>query len=66
MVTLKDILHRCNVPLSTVSKALKDSPEIGKETIVMVQEMAEEMGYHPHSAARALKTNRAYNIGVIF
>ncbi len=66
MVTLKNIAERCNVSLSTVSKALKDSPEIGRETILMVQEMAEEMGYHPNSAARALKTNRTYNIGVIF
>ena len=55
MVTLKDISHRCNVPLSTVSKALKDSPEIGKETIVMVQEMAEEMGYHPIRQPEPLK-----------
>ncbi|MDC7124422.1 MAG: LacI family DNA-binding transcriptional regulator [Spirochaetales bacterium] len=66
MVTLKDIAEKCNVSLSTVSKALNGSSEIGARTIERVNAVAEEMGYHPNSAARALKTNRSYNIGVIF
>ena len=66
MVTLKDIARECGVSFSTVSKALKGSNEISSETIKFVQAKADEMGYHPNMAARTLRTNRTYNIGVIF
>lgn len=65
-VTLKDIARECGVSFSSVSKALKGSPEIGQATIKLVVETAARMGYHPNSAARALRTNRSYDIGVIF
>lgn len=66
MVTLKDIARECNVSFSTVSKALKGSSEISAEKIELVQRKAEEMGYHPNIAARTLRTNRTYDLGVIF
>ncbi|WP_294427432.1 LacI family DNA-binding transcriptional regulator [uncultured Treponema sp.] len=66
MVTLKDIARECKVSFSTVSKALKGSPEIGLETTEFVRKKAREMGYHPNLAARTLRTNRTYDIGVIF
>ena len=66
MVTLKDIARECNVSFSTVSKALKESPEISADTIKLVKTKAQQMGYHPNLAARTLRTNRTYNIGVIF
>ncbi|MCK9169868.1 MAG: LacI family transcriptional regulator [Treponema sp.] len=66
MITLKDIAKECGVSFSTVSKALKGSPEIGAETIKIVQQKAQEMSYHPNLAARTLRTNRTYDIGVIF
>lgn len=66
MVTLKDIARECNVSFSTVSKALKGSSEISAETIQMIQDKAAQMGYHPNFAARTLRTNRTYDIGVIF
>lgn len=66
MVTLKDIARECGVSFSTVSKALKGSSEISEETIQMIQQKASEMGYHPNIAARTLRTNRTYDIGVIF
>lgn len=66
MVTLKDIARECKVSFSTVSKALKGSSEISADTIKMIQDKAAEMGYHPNMAARTLRTNRTYNIGVIF
>jgi LacI family transcriptional regulator len=64
--TLKDIARECNVSFSTVSKALKGSPDIGAKTVRLVQETAKRMGYHPNISARALRTNRTYDIGVIF
>ena len=66
MVTLKDIARECQVSFSTVSKALKGSPEISYETTEFIQKKAREMGYHPNIAARSLRTNRTYDIGVIF
>ena len=66
MVTLKDIARECHVSFSTVSKALKGSSEISAETIKLVQDKAVQMGYHPNLAARTLRTNRTFDIGVIF
>lgn len=66
MVTLKDIARECKVSFSTVSKALKGSPEISIETTEFIKKKAQEMGYHPNIAARSLRTNRTYDIGVIF
>lgn len=65
-VTLKDIAKKCKVSFSTVSKALKNSPEIGSETISLVKETAKKMGYQPNLAARVLRTNRTFDIGVVF
>ncbi|MCR4626466.1 MAG: LacI family transcriptional regulator [Treponema sp.] len=65
-VTLKDIAKECGISFSAVSKALKGSPEIGADTIKLVTETARRMGYSPNSAARALRTRRSYDIGVIF
>lgn len=66
MVLLKDIAAACSVSVATVSKALNGHNDIGPETRERVRKVAEEMGYYPNSAAKALKTNRTYNIGVLF
>jgi LacI family transcriptional regulator len=66
VITLKDVAKECNVSFSTVSKALKNSSEISSETIRQIQKKATEMGYHPNIAARTLRTNKAFDIGVIF
>ena len=66
MVSLKDIAKECGVSTATVSKALNGQHDIGEETKARVRETAERMGYFPNAAARALKTNRSYNVGVLF
>lgn len=66
MVSMKDIAKACNVSVATVSKALNDQKDIGGKTKNMIRSKAREMGYFPNSSARALKTNRTYNIGVLF
>lgn len=66
MVTMKEIAEKCNVSIATVSKALNHASDIGEETATKVKETAQSMGYFPNSAARSLKTNRSYNIGVLF
>ena len=66
MVSMRDIADRCNVSVATVSKALNNHSDISEETRKRIHEAADEMGYYPNSAARALKTHRSYNIGVLF
>ena len=66
MVSMKDIARECNVSVATVSKALNGQQDVGEETRKRISRKAEELGYMANSAARALKTNRTYNIGVLF
>lgn len=66
MVSMKEIALRCGVSIATVSKALNGQPDIGPETRARICRMADELGYMTNSAARALKTNRTYNIGILF
>lgn len=66
MVSMKNIAQRCGVSVATVSKALNGQTDISEETRNRICTVAEEMGYMTNSAARALKTNRTYNLGVLF
>lgn len=66
MVSMKDISIACGVSVATVSKALNNHKDIGEETKEHIKKVAKEMGYFPNSAAKALKTNRTHNIGVLF
>ncbi len=66
MVSIKDIASECGVSIATVSKALNDHSDVSGSTKAMIRETAKKMGYLPNSQARALKTNRTYNLGVLF
>ncbi len=66
MVSMKELAAACNVSIATVSKALNDQKDVSRKTKELVRSKAREMGYFPNSAAKALKTNRTYNIGVLF
>jgi len=66
LVSLKDISVRCGVSVATVSKALNGHKDVSEATRERLVRTAKEMGYFPNSQARALKTNRTYNLGVMF
>lgn len=66
MVTIKAIAQRCGCSPATVSKALNGAPDVGHEMVERIRAAAGEMGYIPNAAARALKTARTYNFGVLF
>ena len=53
-VTLKEIAKIANVNISTVSRALNDSPLITQETKDKILAIAQEMNYFPNSLARGL------------
>jgi LacI family transcriptional regulator len=65
MVTLKQLAKELNVSISTVSKALNNSEEIGEETIKRVKELAELYNYKPNKVALSLKQSKTKTIGVI-
>lgn len=66
MISMRDIARMCGVSVATVSKALNDYSDVGEGTKQRIKKIAEEAGYFPNSSARALKTNRTYNLGVLF
>ena len=66
MVTIKDISKKCGVSPATVSKALNGYGDVSASTLERVRKAADELHYMPNVAARLLKTNRSYNIGVVF
>ena len=65
MVTLKQLAKELNVSISTVSKALNNSEEIGEDTVKRVKELAELYNYKPNKVALSLKSNKTKTIGVI-
>ena len=66
MVKIKDIAEYCGVSVATVSKALNNSSEISEETTKMIIAAANDMGYIANSNARSLKTNKTFNIGLVY
>jgi LacI family transcriptional regulator len=63
--TLKKITKEFEVSISTVSKALSDSPEISEATKIKIKEYAKLQNYKPNSIAKNLKNQRTNTIGVI-
>jgi DNA-binding LacI/PurR family transcriptional regulator len=64
-VTLQDLADRLGVARSTVSRALRDDPQISPPTCARVQALATEAGYRPNAAARALTRRRAEAVGLM-
>lgn len=64
-ITLKELAKLLNVSVSTVSKALNDSPEISPKTIQRVKELAALHKYRPNPTAVNLKSSKSGTIGVI-
>jgi LacI family transcriptional regulator len=62
---LIDIAKRLNVTKVTVSKALRDHPDISRETRALVKKVAAEMKYTPDLLARSLSARKTYTIGVV-
>lgn len=65
MVRLKDIAQRAGVSVMTVSKVLRDAPDISAATKVRVRQLAQEMGYVPDVLARGLRSRSAKIFGLL-
>jgi DNA-binding LacI/PurR family transcriptional regulator len=64
-ITIKDIAERLGISPSTVSRALKDHPDISAATKKAVKALAEELNYEPNAIALSLLSSRSNNIGLI-
>lgn len=64
-VTIKDIAEKLGISPSTVSRSLKDHPDISIKTRNAVKELAKLLGYKPNLIALNLKNSRTNTIGLI-
>lgn len=64
-VTLKQIAETLGISITTVSKALKDYPDVSKKTKRLVKELAETLNYKPNAFAVTLRTKESKTIGLI-
>ena len=63
--TQTDIANRLRVSRVTVSKALRDHPDISLDMKRRVKEIAEELGYTPNLIAKNLASKRTLTIGIV-
>lgn len=64
-ITIKDLARELNVSPSTISRALKNHPDISPETKKAVKELSEKLNYQPNSVALSLRQSKTNTIGVI-
>ena len=65
MVRLKDIAQIVGVSVMTVSKALRDEPDVSAATKVKIKKLAADMGYVPDSSAQGLRTKTTKLFGLV-
>jgi len=65
MVRLKDIAQAAGVSVMTVSKVLRDAPDISAATKARVRKLSEDMGYVPDVLARGLRSRSAKLFGLL-
>lgn len=64
-VRLEDIAKKLNLTKVSISKALRDHPDISEGTRKKVKKMAKKMGYRPNLVARSLTSKKSQIVGVI-
>ena len=65
VVRLKDIAEELGISIVTVSKALRDRPDVAKETKAKILERVKHLNYRPNLAARSLVTGRSLLVGLV-
>lgn len=63
--TLKKLSEKLNLSISTISRALKNHPDISESTKSRVKELAEMLEYEPNNFAIQLRTNKSNELGII-
>lgn len=65
MVRLKDIAQLAGVSVMTVSKALRDEPDVSSATKTRIKQLAQQSGYVPDSSAQGLRTKTTRLFGLL-
>ncbi|MDD3743470.1 MAG: LacI family DNA-binding transcriptional regulator [Lentimicrobiaceae bacterium] len=65
LISINDIARALGISPSTVSRALKDHPDISVETKKMVKAYARKVNYRPNALALSLKQQRSHTLGLI-
>jgi len=65
MVRLKDIARQAGVSVMTVSKALRDEPDVSAATKARLKALAHQLGYVPDSSAQGLRTKTTKIFGLV-
>ncbi|QDP94864.1 LacI family transcriptional regulator [Microlunatus elymi] len=63
--TIADVADRAGVSKGAVSFALNGSPGVSEQTRERIKKAADDLGWHPHHAARSLRQSRAESVGMI-
>lgn len=64
-VSLKDLAAQLGVSIATVSRALRNSHEVGEDLRAKVQKLAKELNYRPNPFAQSLRSEAPKVIGVV-
>src|SRR5687768_12773556 len=64
-VTLRDVSEAAGLGMATVSRALADHPDVSRSTRDRVRVIAQQLGYRPSVAARALRRGGFHAISMI-
>jgi LacI family transcriptional regulator len=65
MVRLKDIARQAGVSTMTVSKALRDEPDVSAATRARIKQLAQDLGYVPDSGAQSMRTKTTKLLGLV-
>ncbi|HTD94901.1 MAG TPA: LacI family DNA-binding transcriptional regulator [Chitinophagaceae bacterium] len=63
--TIKDIARQLNVSISTVSRAMRNAPDVNVETRQAVMALSQKLNYQPNRLALSLRQRQTHTIGVI-
>ena len=64
-ITIKDLAIKLSISVSTVSRALRNAPDINPKTKEAVLSLAKELDYEPNALAKSLVQKRTHLIGII-
>lgn len=63
--TIRDLALKLNISISTVSRALRNAPDVNSETKKAVHALAKELSYEPNRVAQSLRIKKTNTIGVV-
>ncbi len=64
-MTMKEIAKKLNISITTVSRALNNKADVGKETRKAVMDLAQELEYMPNEMAASLRKRKSNVIGLV-